>query len=87
LAKDDDVGRQTVSGCFDQQKLWGICRIYEFYVVTHLPSGRAVTRCGGGAGNSFGAAVLRRDQRIYRLAQRRSREDRRCPAGVIIYCF
>jgi hypothetical protein len=38
-----------VSGWVDQQKLWGIHRVADANVVTHLRSGRAVTSFGGGA--------------------------------------
>ena len=50
VGKGDQVARQTVYGWVDQAKLWGIHRMADFYIITHLPSGRAVTRFGGAAG-------------------------------------
>jgi hypothetical protein len=40
VGKGDQVARQTVSGWVDQAKLLGIHRMADFYVVTHLPSGK-----------------------------------------------
>ena len=50
VGKGDQIGRQTVSGWTDQAKLWGIHRMADLYVVTHLPSGKAITRYSGAAG-------------------------------------
>jgi hypothetical protein len=47
---DGEGEKVEVSGWVDQQKLWGIHRQAEAYVVTHLPTGLRVTAFGGAAG-------------------------------------
>ena len=49
VGKSDQAAAKTVASWVDHQKLWGIHWMADFYVVTHLPSGKAVTRFGGGA--------------------------------------
>jgi hypothetical protein len=58
VGKGDQVYRQTVSGWVDQAKLWRIHRMADLYVGTHLTSGKAITRFGGGAGKRATARTL-----------------------------
>ena len=58
VGKGDQVYRQTVSGWVDQAKLLRIHRMADLYVVTHLTSGKAITRFGGGAGKRATARTL-----------------------------
>jgi hypothetical protein len=39
VGEGEAAGKVTVSGWVDHARLWGIHRMDEFYIVTHLPSG------------------------------------------------